>query len=69
MEDIREAFNTDIIWKAIEMKSGKIIGRGRAKLGNKSLTEVLNIYQNTERSIILEIYDPGCTELVMVFKG
>jgi hypothetical protein len=46
-----------------------MIGRGRAKLGNKSLTEVLNIYQNTERSIILEIYDPGCTELVMVFKG
>jgi len=55
----------EIIWKAIDTQRCKVIGRGIAPLDRSQLNNILRAYQNETNSIILEIYEKGCTEKLM----
>jgi len=55
----------EIIWKAIDISRGNVIGRGVAPLDRRMLSNILKSMQNEYNSIILEIYEKGCTEKLM----
>ena len=58
----------NIIWKAIDTRDNKLLGRGRGIMNTAFMNNILTTYQNQNNSIVLELFDPACTERIGVFS-
>jgi hypothetical protein len=57
-----------IIWKAIDTNGNKVIGKGTSEFNKQLLNNLLNIYQNPYHTVVLELFDIGCTERIGILS-
>ena len=59
----------EIIWKAIDTNGGVLLGKGNSKMNSQLIRNILSSYQNVYNSVIIELFDQGCTERLGVFSN
>ena len=53
-----------IIYKIIDNRNSKLLGKGTALFQRPELEHILNMHQNEYNSVVLEVYDPKCTQRI-----